>query len=325
MHATPEQLVRRLDPFLANVTLPLSGLYHPLGFPLRLFTNSRDVVQSAQESWGRWEAEFDRPPLTLRVIEQPGGKLAPAPASYRRHGHLFCIVSDTDNFAIADLRLLEGCAFVSAHTARDHAWLRWYFLEAMGYVLIAQRYAVPVHAACVERQGSGVLLCGASTAGKSTLSFACARAGWTFVSDDATSLLPESVDPIAIGRPHRARFRTDAPRWFPELERFTERVRPNGKLSLEVPLEEFPEIRTASKCRVAALVALDRRAGIHARLEPTDAAKIAEQLLRDSSSYGEDVDRVREQTVQQLGKLPAYRLQYDALHDGVALLSRINQ
>ncbi len=321
MQSTPEQLAKRLDPLLSNVDLPLSALHYPLGFPLRLITNSRDVVESAQESWGLWTAEFERPPLTIRVIVRPEGLLAPPP-TFRRQGHLFSIVSDADNFAIADLRLLEGCIFVSDQTAKDHAWLRWYFVEALGYLLLAQRDTVPVHAACVAREGSGILLCGASGAGKSTLSFACARAGWTFVSDDATSLLPDS-DSAAIGRPHRARFRPDAPRWFAELERFAERVRPNGKLSLEVPLAEFPEIRTTHRCTVGALVALERGTGARAALEPADSAEIAGQLLQDSTSYGEDGDRIREQTVRKLSRLPAYRLNYSGLEDAVALLSRV--
>ena len=322
MKATRTPQLRLPDPYLGNVDLPLSAAYYPAGFPLYLSTNSRDVLESANESWGRWAREFERAPMKIRVQVEPKGALAPSP-SYRRQGHVLTVISDTDNFAVADLRSLEGCIFVSARTAADHAWLRWFFLESVAYILLAQRYAVPVHAACLMHDGSGVLLCGPSQAGKSTLSFACARAGWTFVSDDATWLLPDTADSIAIGRPHQARLRADAPAFFPELEEFPERVRPNGKLSLEVPLEEFPEIRTAAKAPVGTLVLLDRGAGTAPKLETIQAVKIVEFLLHDAASYGEDVDRERDKTVRKLLRVPAYRLCYDRLDDGVELLARL--
>lgn len=320
MRTTPEQQAGHVDPLLINVDLPFRASYYPAGFPLELTTNSRDVVESANESWGPWAAEFGGTPLRIAVIVQPEGALAPPPA-FRQHGHLFCVVSDVHNFAVADLRTLEGCIFVSARTAADHAWLRWYFVESLAYTLLAQRYVMPVHAACVARGGCGVLLCGASGAGKSTLSFACARAGWTFVSDDCTWLLPDSDDPVGVGRPHQARFRNDAPQWFPELERFAERVRPNGKLSLEVALREFSEIRTASRSAIGAMALLNRVPGAAARAEKIEAAEIVEFLLADSASYGDEVDHLRERTVQKLLYVPAYRLHYDRLSDGVKALS----
>ena len=310
------------DPYLANVELPLRAACYPAGFPLHVSTNSPDVLESANESWATFSRAFQRPPLKMRVMVQENGALAPAP-TFRRRGHLFCIVSDSDNFAVADLRSLEGSVFVSAKTAADHAWLRWYFIEAIAYAMLAQRYAVPIHAACVAHNGSGALLCGRSGAGKSTLSFACARAGWTFVSDDATWLLPDRADSMAIGRPHQARLRADAPALFPELERYPECVRPNGKLSLEVPLGEFPEIQTAGRSEVGNLVLLDRGSAGAARLIRIPPNQIVEFLLQDASSYGEEVDRQREKTVRKLLGVPAYRLRYERLDDGVELLSRL--
>ncbi|HLK51615.1 MAG TPA: hypothetical protein VKT49_25920 [Bryobacteraceae bacterium] len=322
MQSAAEPQRKVTDVYLANVELPLSADYYPAGFPLHLSTNSRDVLESARESWGAWVWEFDRPPLRLRVAVQSEGSLAP-PAAFRRQGHLFCAISDADNFGVGDLRLLEACIFVSAQTVADHAWFRWFLLEPLVYVLLAQRYAIPVHAACVARQGSGVLLCGASGAGKSTLAFACGRAGWTFVSDDATWLLPEGEDPIGIGRFQQARFRPDAPTLFPELAAYSERVRPNGKLSLEVDLREIPHIAAAGKCAIEQLVMLDRRTGIPPRLEKIRAEQVVEALLQDGPGYGEDVDRLAEKTLRKLLRLPASRLHYERLDDALELLSRL--
>ena len=84
-----------------------------------------------------------------------------------------------------------------------------------------------------------ICLTGVSGSGKSSLAFACARAGWTFVSDDAT-WLPIDEPAIAVGRPRHARFREDAPRLFPELARYAAEQRPNGKITIEAPLADFP-------------------------------------------------------------------------------------
>jgi hypothetical protein len=190
----------------------------------------------------------------------------------------------------------------------------------MVYMLLAQRYVVPVHAACVAREGSGVLLCGNSGAGKSTLSFACARAGWTFLTDESTWLLPDAEDRTAIGRPYLARFREDALRIFPELRGFAARARPNGKFSIEAPLSAFPNIRTASRCPIGCLVLLDRQCDGAARAESISTSAIVEQFLREMPSYGEDVDALVERAMGRLRSLPAYRLTYGGLEEAVSVL-----
>ena len=120
-----------------------------------------------------------------------------AEPTFRKQGHLLSFVSDAHNFAAGDRLTLSASFHLSDATAADHAWLRWFYLESMAYMLLTQRYVVSLHAACVASRGAGILLCGKSGAGKSTLSFACARAGFTYVSDDCTWLLAGSEDRIA--------------------------------------------------------------------------------------------------------------------------------
>ena len=311
------------DPLRHDVELPLAGTYYAQGFPVEIATNSRDVLEAAAESWGMYQLEFDRKPVELRIIVQPQGDLAGEP-SFRGQRGCFSIVSDRDNFAFYDSRTMLGCCFVSEKTVGDRSWFRYHFLETMVYMLLAQHYVVPVHAACVARDGSGVLLCGWSGAGKSTLAFACARAGWTFLGDDSTWLLPEEDDGTAAGRPHLARFRDDAPRLFPELEGYVARARPNGKLSIEVPLSAFPRIRTAKRCRIASVVLLDRQDGGGAGAKAIPPSEVVERLIGDMPSYGDEVNARAERTVRRLLRVPAYRLTYSALDEAVALLSELN-
>jgi hypothetical protein len=285
---------------------------------VNLLTNSQEVHAAAAESWGWYSPEFHRPPLEVRIIVREAGELAPEP-SFLTQAHLLTMVSDRDNLACVDCKSLLSYAFVSAKTAADHAWFRWFFLEPMVYFQLAQSYTVPIHAACIAREGRGILLSGTSGAGKSTLAFACARAGWTFVADDATSLLQESEDRIAIGKPHQARVRDDAPRLFPELEGYCTRARPNGKLSIEIPLDAFPRIQTALHCRIEAMVFLDRCLATPG-LRNVPAEEAAAALLADMPSYGAEVRARHERAVGRLLAVPAYSLRYERLEDAMKLL-----
>ena len=314
----------RRDPLSLQVELPLHGDFHPAGFLLRIATNSQHVLDAAAESWSEFPHQlYPCEPLQFRVVVQPGGVRCGLPR-HRAQGHLYSVVSDTDNFASLDLGSLQASMFVSARTAEDHVWLRWSFVESLAYMLLAQRSVVPVHAGCVARDGRGILLCGASEAGKSTLSYACARAGWSYLSDDAVFLLPGTETPVALGRHRYVRFRPDAPRLFPELSAFVSRTRPNGKLAMEVALNELPQICSVPQTEVAQVVLLERCAGAEAALEAVAPQEILERMLADMPSYGAEVDAMHERTIARLLTLPAFRMRYGELDGAIRCLERLN-
>jgi len=307
-----------------DIDLPLSAIYYPVGFPVYIFTNSPAVLDAAGEAWGEFSAQFDREPIVVRMAVEAGGDLAPEP-SYRSQGHLLSIVSDPHNFGVLDLRALFGYGFVSEKTAADHTWLRWFFLEPMVLILLTQRHAVPLHSACVAKNGRAILLCGPSGAGKSTLAFACALAGWTFVSDDVSWLLPGGADLTVLGKPHQARLRHDAPRLFPELEGYITRARPNGKISLEVPIAEFPEIRTAMRGRPRALIFLRRREAGAAHLQLLNPRQVWDGLTEDGAyaTYGDEVRGRHLAERRRLLELPGYSLDYSDLKGAIGQLSHL--
>lgn len=313
----------RRDPLAIDAELRLHGTYYPAGFLLRIATNSQDVLDAAWESWGHYkEQEHECEGIDFRVVVQAEGELS-GDATHRAHGRLYSVVADTHNFACFDLNALEGSIFVSARTAADHARLRWLFVESLAYMLLAQRYVVPVHAGCVARGERGVLLCGHTEAGKTTLAYACARAGWTYVSDDAVFLLPDDEERTAIGRHRQFRFRPDAPRLFPELGSFQCRMRPNGKMGIEIPVDELPHVRSEVRARVAGVVVLERRAGTEARLEPLAGEEVLARMLEDMPSYGAEVNAMHERAMRRLLKAPSFRLRYGDLESAVRCLEKV--
>jgi hypothetical protein len=280
-------------------------------------------MRAAAEAWQPFTQGFDTPALDFRVLVEQDGPPSAEPR-FRKQGDLLSFVSDACNFATADCATLSASFHLSEATASDSASLRWFYLEALAYMLLTQRYVVSLHAGCVAHDGGGILICGRSAAGKSTLSFAAARAGFTYVSDDCTWLLLNSPDLIAIGKPHQVRFRPDAGRHFPEVAGRLATLRPNGKRSMELPTSLFPGLQTAARCPVRALVFLDRQSSGPAGVERMNRADVAEQLLADLPSYGAEVNAMHEQTVHNLAALPAWGLRYRTLEDAIHLLAAVH-
>jgi hypothetical protein len=308
------------DPLQREIDLPLAGTFFPLGFRAEIATNSQEVLAAAAESFGEFTAEFEIRVVQLRIVVQPEGDLAPEPV-FRSQGHFFSIVSDRDNFAFYDSDTMFGYAFVSEKTAADHTWFRFHFLDTMCYMLLAQETIMPVHAACVAHGTHGVLLYGHSGAGKSTLAWACARAGWTYITDDGACLLPQSGNRTVLGKSRYLHLRDDARRLFPELVQDPACVRPHGKLSIEVPLSKFPQIQTATRTQVESVVVLNRQNAARAALQPLDAQTVADMLLQDMPWYGDAVHARYQQAVKKILEAPAWRLTYSDLDEAVAILS----
>jgi len=107
----------------------------------------------------------------------------------------FC--SDEMNFAEFDEASCCGSIRI-ADEALGSPLFRHYFLETLALTALDAIFFTPLHAACVSRAEVGTLLCGDSGAGKSSLAYACARRGWTLVSDDAVHLAPGSAR-IGVG------------------------------------------------------------------------------------------------------------------------------
>jgi hypothetical protein len=247
------------DPLLSNIALPLRRTYYPLGFAVEIETNSDDVLAAAEESWGALREIFSLPALKIRIALGAGSSgQCPPPPVYRGQRHLLSIVADSQNFAVCDR--VQGFAFVwlNQDAVEHKPYLRYHFLEAIALTMLASSYVTPLHAACVELAGQGVLLCGNSGAGKSSLAYACARAGWKFISDDASYLVRQGIGRLVVGNSQLVRLRPSAAELFPELEGLSLTLRAAGKPSIEVVTALIPDLTAAPYSRVEYIVFLNR-------------------------------------------------------------------
>jgi hypothetical protein len=278
------------DLFLEELPVQECATFFPLGFAVELSTNSKAVMAAARLSWGRFPEGQAGPPLTLCITETErfDDERLPAAPKFRTHGHLMSIVADARNHVVCDFS--RGCAFgwVTQRVAEQTDFLRFHFLEGPVMTMLVAAHLAPIHGALVSRNGVGVALCGESLAGKSTLAYACARRGWTFVTDDATYLLRDQIRNRAgfraVGNPYSARFREHARSLFSELENCRATAKLNGAPGMEIATSELP-VATAGGASVDHLVFLRRSGAGSARIERFAATR-ALQWLEGEVLYG---------------------------------------
>ncbi|MGA2879247.1 MAG: hypothetical protein ABSG13_09890 [Bryobacteraceae bacterium] len=311
------------DPVLAAFELPLRRTFFPLGCPLVLETNSRNVILAAEEFWGASERMFDRDPvrICLGVSEDASGLVAPAPV-IRAREHLMSIVAGPENFMLCDFYRGFAFGWVTRSTAADRALLRYQFLAAGGIALVQQRAFAPLHGALVMRDGAGVMFCGNSLAGKSTLAYACARAGWTYVSDDGTFLVRDRDDRYAIGDSHNIRFRIDAAELFPELADHIPVVRPNGKLAIELCTRDLG-IATAQGGVVDHVVFLDRERWGPPSIHDYPDNRALEYWAQYTVLGAGEERAAQRRCLERLLQAGVWKMQYSNLDDAVARLERL--
>lgn len=311
------------DVFLNDLPLLERATFFPLGFPLDLATNSEAVMAAARRSWGIFPAAYSEAPVSffITVTEPEDDRLPPRPR-FRSHLHLMSIVADARNHVICDFG--RGCVFgwVTRRVAEHAEYLRLHFLEAAVMSMLSAIHLAPIHGALVTRRGIGVILCGESFAGKSTLSYACARSGWTFVSDDGTFLLRNREGRHAMGNPHSVRFREDAKSLFPELQNCRVGMRLNGEPGMEVPTSELL-VATASSCSVDHVVFLRRSRSGPASINRFDAADALAWLERVVLYGPAEVQASQRQAYRRLTDAGIWELHYSNLSDAVNLLEQL--
>jgi hypothetical protein len=171
-------------------------------------------------------------------------------------------------FTLADsfwfnLRTREVFGTCSPELANDRWRWRAHIFPALLGILSASIGVAPVHAACLVRDGRGVLLAGHSGTGKSTLTIAMARRGYELLSDDWSylSVTEDAVEAGAVqawGLPVPVKLLPDASRFFPELDKCQVDITLNGEIAYEVFPEECFGVRRSLRCRVTNVVLLER-------------------------------------------------------------------
>jgi hypothetical protein len=312
------------DPALARFSMPLHETFYPLGFPLQIETNCEEVLNCAAGSWQGFVKLFDTPPIRLRIGVRSGNSSdCPPTPTCKIQQHLAMNIADADNFSVADLSKGFASIWLTEAAVANRSYLRYFFLESAAMCLLATSHATAIHAACVEYKGCGILLCGDSGAGKSSLSYACARAGWTYITDDASFLVNNRHDRLVVGNCNQARFRPSAAELFSELtgKEIIQRAQV-GKPSIELNTQPLRDISVSFTTHINHVVFINRHGVRRQELIefPTEVAKYS--MLQVIFSMPE-IRKVQSTMIDHLLDGGALELRYNNINWAVDRLAQL--
>ena len=312
------------DPLLHILALPWRATFYPLGFPIEIRTNHQEILETAKESWGACLRRFATPPVEIRIAVSEGiSNEPPSPPVFRAQGHLLSIVSDAANFAVCDLAKGFAFGWLTRAAATARVWTRHFYLDAMAYCCLTHLYVTAVHAACITKNGRGVLLCGPSGMGKSVLALACAQNGWAFVTDDVAYLVREFENDMVLGRPDRMKFLPTGAALFPSIQWTKPGADHDGSPFLELRTQNI-DIATAQSSTADYLVFLRRRPEIgSARLMPIDSGDVFARLVAELPVFETSVHAAHRQSLETLSRVPAFEMQYEHLSDAIRMLNQL--
>lgn len=309
------------DPLHASVSLPHHHVLFPYGFPTQIKSNDPAVIRAAEISWGDFKQRFREAPIEVRfLVSEFHSRRRPPYPVFRAQANLLVMIADAHNFGCCDLVAGFGFACLTKAAVANRDYLRYHFLDAMVYILLEMQHLVALHAACVMKDGRGVLLVGESGAGKSSLAYACTRRGWTYISDDSTSLPCRRSGRSVLGNPRAFRFRPSVTTLFPELGGPTKAR--NGKPTVEIRTEDLPNIRTADEGTADFIVFLNRTdyENDAARLVPVSREDSLRRLCQNPWPAELPVHEERFQVLERLLDAQCFELTYTNLDPAIDVL-----
>jgi hypothetical protein len=179
-----------------------------------------------------------------------------------------------------------------------------------------------IHAACVAKNGRGVLLCGPSGIGKSVLAFQCARLGWTFVTDDVAYLLRETESRTILGKPAYLKFLPSASGLFPDIPWRISGTDHAGESFVELQTADLG-ITTAESCQADYLVFLKREPAATTRLMPVGRDDAFARLTAELPAFERSVHEAHLKSLHILSHLPAVELHYADVDAAVLTLDEV--
>ena len=285
------------DPLGRHAVAIHEATYPLLGIPITISSNSELIIAAAERSFGRWRElppQFvsDAEPARVKLLLHAGkASYTPRQPFVQRLMPPYYLTACGDSVATMNLLAHEAVGFVTPELLADDLHVRHNLFECIALLLVTQRDRWPVHAAAVVRNERALLLVGPSTAGKSTLSYACLRAGWQLLAEDAVYVsLEGEASPVVWGIPWRIHLLPDAPRHFPELADRTPQIQANGKLKIGIDVGELGAERLRTNVTDVRVCLLARSGDEQSHAEQIDP-QIAVAALTEGLEPGFDLNQ----------------------------------
>ncbi len=270
--------IRRTQAFEA-IEAPIARRFGLMAEPLRFLTNDERIAAAAEAALGRFAVPTQGEPLEIRLVVDPALPSGGAdPEAIRHHiaGRWYHVNLAAEAFAITDTIGGRAAGWVSDAVADAADLVRVAFVEGPGLSMLARARAyTAIHAACVVRDGIGLVIQASAGTGKSTLAIAAARRGIGVLAEDVV-FLRRGADHVELwGAPWVHRLLPDAPRWFPELAGRAPVRQPNGEHKIPLEVDTLGPGLAVPTATPGPVVLLARGTGGPTRLEPLTGPEAA--------------------------------------------------
>jgi hypothetical protein len=251
--------------------------------------------------------------FSARVAVDEFSDEAAAEPHFRGLHHVVIASFGRSNVFVFDILRRTLSASISGVVSRDVRFWKEKLIPITLGVLGASMGLVPVHCACLESEGDGLLIAGVSGAGKSTLSVALAGGGFKYVSDDWTYISQRHDEIVAHGTSAPVKLLPDAITHFQSLQGYSPQMSMNGELAYEVDIADAFGARVERECEPRWLIFLERMQRAGAEFVPMSSADARNYI---SSSVERlppqlcEAAAMREKTIESVSMLPCWRFQY---------------
>ena len=259
--ATVNPVVTRFHNFGPG-TLPFRAELSLAGVRCLLSTDSKEILSCVSHwfSTVRYPYPSGQPISMDVLVDSSIHRDASAKAHFRGLRHLVFATFGIEEVFAFDLLRRRVVGAISPRTASDSSFWNTQLLPIMVGVMGTTVGVVPLHSACLDRDGKGLLIAGLSGAGKSTLSVALAQREFSLVSDDWTYVSKDGNKDslIASGLSVPVKLLPDAVEHFAELKACTPKESLNGELAFEVDATKVFRSQVKSISRPHWLIFLER-------------------------------------------------------------------
>jgi hypothetical protein len=281
--ATVNPMVTRFHNVGPDV-LPFHADLSLAGVRCLLATNTREILSCVLPSFSALrDPHPSGQPIKMEVLVDSSINRDPsAKAHFRGLRHLVFASFGMQEVFTFDLLRRRVVGAISPATASDSSFWNTRLFPIMVGVMGTTVGVVPLHSACLDRDGKGLLIAGLSGAGKSTLSVALAQREFSLVSDDWTYVSKDGNKDglIASGLSVPVKLLPDAVQHFAELKAFTPKESLNGELAFEVDATKVfrSHVKFSSRPHWLIFLERDNRSGCDfIPYDPTDARAFYER------------------------------------------------
>jgi hypothetical protein len=251
--------------------------------------------------------------FNMRVVVDESSDEAAGEPHFRGLHHVVTASFGRSNMFVFDILRRTLSASVSAAIARDDRFWKEKLIPITLGVLGSAMGLVPVHCACLESDGDGLMIAGVSGAGKSTLSVALSEGGFNYVSDDWTYISQSRDGIVAHGTSAPVKLLPDAVEHFQNLQAHSLQTSMNGELAYELDIAEAFGARVERACEPRWLMFLERtehEGVIFTPMSSTEARSYISSGVERLPPELYEAVTMREQTIESVALLPSWRFRY---------------